>query len=289
MKRAFLIVLAPLLLIVAVGGATAARASAASEFCPAKIDVFTPLDGKTAATLYSFALDAKSARHVAADVAVDTNAGWYSVKVRPTVLNLRIEHLELRGRRFQRTVFTSAPLYVRFPSALKVLDAFVLSASAPDETRFGWGQLGRFTCQAPAGFGLTRPASPYQVAIHNTSTRTDLSRMPAAGEFVAQARLMTPPGSTACAHPFLNASVVRAAPASYPFGVNIPYAVNVGVRISISPGGRLVDARVYAPSGYRALDAAALSAARRSIFRAGRSFCESAPGTYLFWVRFSPF
>jgi hypothetical protein len=52
-----------------------ARALAVTEYCPARVGPFHPLDGKESATLFSYDLSAESARSVTGTVFAHTEDG----------------------------------------------------------------------------------------------------------------------------------------------------------------------------------------------------------------------
>ncbi|MBV9263926.1 MAG: TonB family protein [Candidatus Eremiobacteraeota bacterium] len=60
------------------------------------------------------------------------------------------------------------------------------------------------------------------------------------------------------------------------------------IAVAVGPSGKLVDAWVWATSGYRVLDDAALRAARQSTYTGAISYCRPVAATYLFRTDFSP-
>jgi TonB family protein len=91
-----------------------------------------------------------------------------------------------------------------------------------------------------------------------------------------------------CAVPFSSAAVTNAVPADLPpiaAGQNVTGVTEV--RIVLDPGGRLVEQSVLASSGNRWIDAAALTAARQSRYRAEVRECGPVWGVYALVVDFT--
>ena len=285
--RIALVVAASCAFLAACALSTAQAAAASAEFCPASVGPLHALDGSAAASLYSFALDASAARLASADVAIETNTGWFEAHVSHVTIAERDERLRDPVVNFVRRTFTSAPLYVRFPSAVDVLGAFVLDAQAPDDA--AWASRGLVTCDAPAGFGRAYvPDKNGRFTVTALNPRTDLYAMPEPGATIAAARSIAAPGSTSCPVPFARSKVEHIEAAVFPPGYSVTQTVEVAVKIDLDPNGSLAGEDVYVPSGNDAFDEAALRAARDSTYSAGRAFCRPAPGTYLFKVRFNP-
>ncbi len=293
MKRVIFGLVAPFVALLALGLTTGTRASAAVEFCPATAGAFHPLDGKNAAALYSFTLKAYSARHVTADVAVQTNTGWYDVQVPSTALVPRVQTWQGPAAEFKRRTFSSDALYVRFPSAVKVLGAFVRSAAAPDDTLFGWADRGTFMCQAPAGFGAPAPQDAYQsndingTSVHLLNPRTDLDRMPSAQAPVIVATSMPAPGTTDCPTPSTPITVKRTVQPLLPEGYTVSHRAWTDIRVAVGADGTLEDAGIWVPSDNTNFNKAALQAVTLSTFSPGSSFCEPAPGTRIVRVYYN--
>ncbi len=274
--------------------AASAPASAETEFCPASVGVLHPLDGDWTASLYSFALDAQGARHVTADVMVLTDAGWFDIAVPSTQIAERDKRFRDPYQVFTYPTFTSAPVYVRFPSAVHVAAAFVADAAAPDDGASGWAARGKVVCQAPAGFGL--PSEPrasgdmgvpgYPIKLLNP--RTDLTAPPPAGAPLLHAVAASAPGSTACAVPAKNATVTAVVNISSPPDEMPSERMIAMAEIAIGADGKIADEHIVVPSGNAMFDNHVLATARLSTYAAGRSFCRSAPGYYLFRVDYHP-
>lgn len=143
------------------------------------------------------------------------------------------------------------------------------------------------TCQAPAGIGTTNSSLHiYADAVINA--KHALQAPPAPNSAIATAVVASIPGPLDCKEPFL------AAVATHPVTPTVPLAMQddryrgvVLVEIAVNANDKLDDAWVYSPSGYREFDEAALKAARKSSYKAGRSFCSAAAGSYLFRFDFN--
>ncbi len=61
----------------------------------------------------------------------------------------------------------------------------------------------------------------------------------------------------------------------------------MGIKVAISATGKLDDAWIFYPSGYAALDAAALKAARASTYKPAFWQCQATPGIFLFLAEFN--
>ena len=62
----------------------------------------------------------------------------------------------------------------------------------------------------------------------------------------------------------------------------------VSVEIAVDSAGKIDDASIFVPSGNVLFDQAAIEAAKDSTYTSGRSFCQPAPGDYIFRVEFNP-
>jgi TonB family protein len=261
------------------------HAAALSEFCPARADQFHRI-GDVGSTLYSFTVSAEGPRSVQGRIAVRGDDSWYLIDFPKTQLSAYHERWRDAYVEYTRTTFASAVLYVRFPSPIARLDAFTYDAQSFGDPAFGWDAQGLVGCSAPAGFGLAYGGSKGSV-LTLLNPRTDLAEPPVSNADVLTARLTSPPGRLDCAVPFANARATEAAAPVYPLGSDA-VATLVYVEIVVDKDGSLADAWIYAPSGRKPFDDAALEAARKSTFAPGTAFCGPAPGSYLFRAEFNP-
>jgi protein TonB len=96
----------------------------------------------------------------------------------------------------------------------------------------------------------------------------------------------TPPAQ--CAVPDAEARVNQLAQTSYPDSAReLGITGDVDVLISLSASGAVIDASIYRSSGNRALDAAAMRAARETTYLPAVVACQAVPGTYTFHDSFS--
>jgi hypothetical protein len=263
------------------------RALAAAEFCPAIVGALHPIDGTTVASLYAFALDAQGPRSVRATIAIETNAGWFTANVGQTELTKRTYQIDDGYARFSRDAYESAAQFVRFPQPVAIREAFVLNAQTSGDETFGWDAKGDVTCQAPPRFEQFSPSVTARI-VRVANPRTDLDSQPTPGTPMLVAKPASVPGRTDCQNPFVAVGVVKAAPPAFPPGYGVTGTFVTLIAVAINSNGTVNDAWVYAPSGAALLDAAALKAAQRSTYHGGTSFCEPAPGTYLFRAEFRP-
>lgn len=267
--------------------ACGAPALALAEFCPAEIEAPHQLDAKTGpSALFSYALRAESPRSVAGSAIFDTSMGWFEVEFPRTALTARAYRMQDEFVSFTRATFESDPLYVRFPQPVTIKGGYVASATSSGDQVLGWDAKGTVQCAPRAGFE-TRPTTGPKVDFLKTlNPRTDLDAMPSSNAAIAVAAITSAPGSTDCDVPFANATAEAASP-EYPV-VPENRAASVWVEVAVNADGTLADAWIYAPSGSRPFDAAALRAARLSKFKGGRVFCQAAGGDYLFHALFQP-
>jgi len=254
-------------------------ARALSEFCPAHSGGFNRI-GDAASSLYSFTVDAEGPRTVSGTIVVQTDAGWFSVPFASAAIAGRAEKWRNTNVEYAREAYSSAPMYVQFPTSQHIIASFVSHTSSSGDLIFGWDAQGDVQCSAPAGFGIIRDATKQKETTELLNPRTDLSASPPPGATIQTAAVASPPGSTDCKTPFADAIVTRPVPPQYPLGYNVGTVVLVEVLVDAS--GALADAWVFSPSGYRSFDLAALESARQSKYQSGTAFCKAAPGNYMF-------
>ena len=281
LQRALIVIVWCLLMACACG----ARALAVAEFCPAEVEPPHQLD----ATLFSYALSAEGPRSVAGAIVFDTSMGWFVAEFPATPLTLHPYNMQDASVTFTRTAYESGPLYVRFPQPVTLKGAYVSSASSSGDQLFGWDAKGTVPCAPRAGFGARLTGAPNPSFLKTLNPRTDLDVMPSPTASIGVAALTSAPGSTDCDVPFANATVTSAASPEYPgFARDQNLGGEVYVIVAVNGDGTLGDAWLYAPSGSRDLDQAALRAARQTKYKGGRVFCQAAGGDYLFHAIFRP-
>lgn len=119
-------------------------ASAMTEFCPAELHyaaVGSSSEGSTTpqpASVYGFDLSALGPRIATATLAFDTSGGWYTVDVPQTTLVEKDRHYEPFGSRTVLHDWITPIMYVRFPQAVAVNDAWVYAATATGDGTYGW-------------------------------------------------------------------------------------------------------------------------------------------------------
>lgn len=148
-------------------------------------------------------------------------------------------------------VAESPELTVVFPQAVSVRHAWITTAQTHGDQIFDWDAHGRVTCE------------------------------PSAAPF--------PPAN--CAQPFVNATVTFPVQPDFPELVRNEGFSGVAISIiaiAVDPQGKLVDAWIWAKTGYPAIDEAALKAAQQSKYSGATSYCRPVSGTYLFRADFSP-
>ena len=277
--------LASALLAIAV---TSARSSAASEFCPAAVDSIQQIGGSSS-NVYSVVLDARGPRSVAGTIVVRDGDDWFRVTFPAVALTAMTEHFADDYLEYSKTVYQSAPLYVRFESPLKKPFAYVSDAAATGDTLFNWNARGDVTCSPPAGFSIDHAAARARV-LTLKNPRADIEAPPAPNATILAAAAIAAPGSLDCPHPFADAAADREVTPALPAmrqNSDFPGAM-VLVKLLIDADGSIVDSWVDTPSGFQDVDHVSLVAARESTYKAGTAFCHAVPGEYIFRAVFSP-
>lgn len=270
------------------GAACCARALALTEYCPAHVGPFHPLDGSGPATLYAFVLNAESARSVQGTVMVATSAGWYRVKFPSTALVERTYAYSGMFGDLSRTAYDSAAVYVRFPSPVGIEAAYVSDAQTSGEHDFGWDSKGDFSC-LPQASNFADEAPHNFHGLVQKFPRTDLTSAPAATASIIAAEPATSPGNDACAKPFSNVAVKKAVSPDYPQSERTRRANGLSiVEVAVNAAGNVTDAWTFLSSGSAAFDGAALASAEASTYTPGVVFCQPAGGFYLFNAEFEP-
>jgi TonB family protein len=278
-----------LLIIVGAGVAAAvcgASARAATEFCPAAIDShYTKGPASQGATEYYYRLSALGPRVVDGTIVAETDRGWFVWKqlaVQLTPMTFTYTDKELK---YSHALAESPELSVTFPQALVIRHAWLAFARSQGDPYFGWDARGMVAC-TPPDFGTS--AYPPMGKTLRTPRATDPTPGPAPPTAIAAPAAAPFPAPT-CAHPFAVATVTYASQPLYPSVLKNEGFVGRAVSqiaVALDTNGKLVDAWVFASSGYPQFDAAAMDAARRSKYSAPISYCYAVKGTYLFRADF---
>jgi hypothetical protein len=271
----------------AMAAACRASASAATEFCPANLNGIKTASPDTGdATVYHYTLQALARRVVEGTIIADTDAGWFTWLQQPVQLTRTTYLNESPSVKYWTHIAESPELTVVFPQSVGIRHAWVATARTRGDQLFNWDAHGDVTCE-PLDFA----PSKYRAA---TQTRTTAAgdETPAPAPPPANAVAATAPFQpTSCAKPFVSATVTDAVQPDFP-----PILVDQGfnsvaiseIAVAVDPRGKLVDAWVWASSGYPPIDEAALKAARRSKYTGATSYCLPVSGTYLFRADFEP-
>lgn len=254
-------------------GVAICRADAAAEICPAVVD---NAPQRVAAGIYEYRLSAMSDRRVSGIIRLQTAKGWYNavftdvqlhVKPSQTINDDQVRLLMLNG-------FVSDPLYVQLPTDDPVSYAYVSQAHTSGETVFGWDKSGVMPCE-PIPQAQTSAVQPSPAPLP-----------PAAS--IVQARAIDSPFTGTCENPFSplkpSSSPKLEMPAMFQNTYTMPPGGTTIVAVAADGKGSILDAWVWQPSGTPALDAAAVSEARRSTYSPARAFCRAVSDYYLFRV-----
>jgi periplasmic protein TonB len=100
--------------------------------------------------------------------------------------------------------------------------------------------------------------------------------------------LATAAPKPSCAQPHADARIVHAIEPEYPDPARERGLTGTTqIEVTLAETGAVIDARVYAGSGSRILDDAALAAARRSTYSPEIDDCKNVGGSYLFRAEFN--
>lgn len=280
-------------------GAGAIAARATIEYCPAHIRAAHAFAPDASGSVYALVLSAESERTVDAQIIATAGTGFYSAQVTALPIHLDAARYQTAANQFTVNEYYSDVVFVRFPKGNVVDAMWIGNASSANDTRFGWGDRGTVSCLRKAGPFIVaedafrhRPNAPAPYFQRLTAAPFDIARPPGSGDRIINAVPTTAPGSTYCAKPFAEATVISIPRPQFPvstvadFSEDVPLTVLVAV--AVSKDGAPDDAWVVQPSGSRTLDDAAIKEAKRSEYKAGRSFCEVDSRTYIFHLDFNP-
>lgn len=261
------------------------------EFCPADLSsapVAPKADGS--AKLYGFQLSALSPRNVAAEVAFDTDAGWFIVSVPSTAFAVRDRHYTGVAATFVERDWVSPIMYVRFPKPLKIEHRWVMHARATGDD-LGWEARGDVSCEPrPQEANLMLnglPSFDKDSSIVTTVDKDGLDAAPAKNSPILVAQKSMPLKSSNCAIPFADATITNLPSDSDKPLPRVGWAA--AVEVALQPDGSIAGAWLWAPSGNDDIDNYALGTAARFLkYTAGRAYCSPAPGLYLLTIEYPP-
>lgn len=258
-----------------------ARCDARVEFCPAALTI-SPV-GTTAtnqpATTYGFILKASGPRNLIATLTFDTDKGWFSSTTPAVALAEKQYHYDLGAWTAVRSNWNSPLMYVRFPSQVRLTNAWVSVANAQ-------ACAPSVVHQVP----VNDPFSESVTLFHNKVVANDadhLNVLPDLDSVVLPARTTASEYRTSCAKPFSDPGFTRAARPDP--GNTAHFATHTGISIveaAINPDGSLAQAWIWLPSGEPAWDNALLWAAQHSQYRSAVAYCRPVPSYYLIGLSF---
>jgi hypothetical protein len=269
---------------VSLGIALCGTARAEAEFCPARIDRMYPFEAPHDG-LRSFEVSAESERIVSGNVIVQGEKNWYTFQFVNVNVLKNVMQFKSSTVKFDRALYYSQPLYIQLPAGERLQRWWVVDAATSGEKTFGWDARGDVACSPqPGGDTKVPPVTPVATALNPD---TSLEVPPGAGDAIlAPKRIEEPQGMTACATPFVAATVTRAVTPAYPADLYLDATVVSQVKIAITADGKIADAWIYVPTGFPQLDIAAMDAAKNSTYRGGVALCKPSPGYYLFTVTY---
>jgi len=108
------------------------------------------------------------------------------------------------------------------------------------------------------------------------------------GTTPASPEAVPPTPRPSCAKPHVDAQIVRAVEPEYPALAQQQGLIGTAqIEVTLAETGAIIDAHVYAGSGSRVLDDAALAAAKRSTYSSEIDDCKNVGGSYLFRAEFT--
>jgi hypothetical protein len=269
----------------AMAGACHARAAAAIEFCPARITKIYSKPKASDATTYYYQLQALASRVVEGNIIADTDAGWFAWVQQPVQLTRTTYVSESRSMKLWYRVAESPELTVVFPQPVAIRHAWIAIAQTHGDHFFNWDARGRVTCEPP-DFGVSK----YPNTTKEVRSPVPGDETPAPAPPPANAAASVMPFVVAnCAKPFVSATVTDPAEPEFPASlkeVGFGGTATSEIAVAIDQHGNLVDAWVWAKSGYPGFDDSALRAARRSSYTGAISYCRPISATYLFRADF---
>jgi TonB family protein len=264
-----------------------ASAVAATEFCPADLTHLESASSDREATTYHYQLQALAPRVVDGTIIADTDAGWFTWVQQPVQLTRTTYMSASWSVKYWFHVAESPELTVVFPQAVAIRHVWVATARSRDDRFFNWDARGLVPCEPP-DFAKSRTPESDKVTRSPQAGDETPGPAPPPANAVAAVAPFSPPS---CAKPFVSAIVADAVQPEFPAiladqgisGVSISV-----IAIALDGHGKLIDAWVWASSGYPPMDDAALKAARRSKYTGATSYCLPVSAMYLFRADFEP-
>jgi hypothetical protein len=264
-----------------------APARAATEFCPARLVQSQSKTTGPDAVHYSYNLQALSPRTVKATIVAETDQGWFTWQLTPVELTTTTFSNTSAYRTVRYKVAQSPRLSVTFPIAVQIFRAWVASAQTSGEETFGWDAHGVFNCSPPDPAAYHLDSGDTNANAPEPSDPTPAPAPPAAVAVATTA----PFPIAKCDKPFVDVRVLHAEQPVFPRSVAeeaFNTTADVQVYVAVDRDGKLADAWLLATSGYRALDLAAITAAKESTYAPAVSYCRPVGATYIFTAEFQP-
>lgn len=248
-------------------------ALAVTEFCPARLEL-SPIGSNSTQTFgpaqtYAAELAALGPRSVTAELAFDTNAGWFAADVPSEKVSEKDAGSD-GGYGNAQSRWVSPVFEVNFPKAVIVTSAWVTAAESKDDT-FGWGARGVIVC-LPTGLRTT-PTS-----YRKNAAWSDMLYEPADFKQLPEAPTIIPATpspaieSPSCAQPFQEATVTLQATPYYPDTSTLeqfPSSGTATVTVALDAQGQPAGALVIESSGNPLFHASTLNRTRGFSFVCG--------------------
>jgi hypothetical protein len=256
---------------------TSGKGIAATEFCPAAVDLVSPVGERTGnpALTYVYELRAMTPRAVSAAIIADTDTGWYTWSVSGVELKRTVLPLDEAISNASSLVTASPPLGVTFSQPVAVRHAWILAALTKGEEILGWDKHGTVPCDVPE-FEST------SINLANPRSVVSPSPLPSPQGPMPIAAADSPPFAIEkCETPFVEAKrtaiVWPGDVKDFPDVTHGPFAPAI-VFIALDGNGRVLDAWLRESTGYAPEDLAALRSARMSTYSGAISYCRHVPG-----------
>ncbi len=277
MSNKCLLLLLTLAALLAALVATNGKGIAATEFCPAEVDLVSPVGERMGnlALTYVYELRALTARSVSAAIIADTDKGWFTWSVSGVELKpiARVQGDGLDDWSFLPTA--SSPLGVTFPQAVTLRRAWAFAASTTGDETMGWDKRRTVSCEV----------SPFESASVTLSTPGPVvtpSPLPSPKAPMAIALADSPPFSIEkCKTPFKQADPTEIIwpnrSRDFP-DIGDQQIVWAVVLVALDSNGHLLDSWLLESTGYAPVDLALLRSARRADYSGAISYCRHVPG-----------
>ncbi len=257
------------------------QAKAEIEFCPASLSIGSV--GTTApsqpATTYGFILKASGPRNVIATLTFDTDKGWFSSTTPPVALTEKQYHYDLGAWSALRSRWNSPLMYVKFPSPVRLPNAWVSAANAQ-------ACAPSVEHERPVNDPFSESVTFYRNRlVANEADR--LSVAPAPNSVVLLARTTAPMYRVTCAKPFSDAEFTRTAMPDPGNATHFDRTTGISIaEAAVNSDGSLAQAWIWLPSGVPAWDNALLWALQHSQYKNAVAYCQPVPSYYLIGLSF---